>query len=298
MSQTETVERRSRQVVRFGSLGDIVQTAHALYEAGCQPRNVDTPQKLIPILLAGAELGLGIMQSLKSITAPVNGVCNLYGDMGLALVRQSGQLQSFEEHIDGVGENRTAHCTVQRKGYTLKTFSYPMSLAMKLKSYQTAQTKGGPWKEDPDNMLMWRARWRALRSEFTDILNGMGGAEEQDDEQVITVEVVPATGPAAGVNTFPAATAPQALPDMPDDVRKNLEELVRLKGLFNTSFTNPPTSLQWDEYLAARNVKKARELSPTDLAAMVQHFGEMLDPFGYPRASADSTSGPDVSPAS
>jgi len=298
MSQTETVERRARQVVRFGSLGDIVQTAHTLYEAGCLPRNVDTPQKLIPILLAGAELGLGIMQSLKSITPPVNGVCNLYGDMGLALVRQSGQLQSFEEHIDGHGEQRTAHCIVQRKGYTLKTFSYPMSLATKLKSYQTAQTKGGPWKEDPDNMLMWRARWRALRSEFTDILNGMGGAEEQDDEQVITVEVVQPTGPAAGVNTFPAATAPQALPEMPEDVRKNLEKLVELKKLFDISFTSPPTSLQWSEYLASKGVKKARELSPEDLAAMVTHFGELLDPFGYPKSAAGSTSGHENSPAS
>jgi hypothetical protein len=246
------------------------------------------------MLLAGAELGLGIMQTLKSITPPVNGQCNLYGDMGLALVRASGQLGKLDERITGEGDDREAVCVIQRIGYAEKTFKYPLKLAKTLKSYQfaytvdskTKQVKGGPWYDDPENMLMWRARWRALRTEFSDVINGMGGAEEQEMEQAITVEVVsvtvPPALPAAPVTTVPAET---------------LVELSRLRAALAKNLDSADTAAsRWREYLTGQGVTSARELSPDAATAMVAHFTAVVDgPFDSPVTSTPPPSGPTAS---
>jgi hypothetical protein len=295
--------RGPRQVIRFTSLNDVFTTAQQLFAAGCTPRGVDRPEKLIPILLTGAELGLGIMQSIKHITPPVNGACNLWGDMGLALVRQSGELQQFEERIEGDGDDRKAVCVIQRRGYTVKTFEYTLKLAKALKSYQaayrvdakTGKQGGGPWLDDPDNMLMWRARWRAIRSEFTDVLNGLGGAEEQEAEQAITVEVVSVTHHAP--TTTPAdPPAPAALPAAPASAvpAETLAELSRLRAALARHLDSADTAAsRWREYLTAQGVTSARDLSADAATAMVAHFGGIVDgPFDSPAISTPPPSGP------
>jgi len=291
--------RGPRQVIRFTSFADIVATAQQLYAAGVQPKNVDRPEKLIPMLLTGAELGLGIMQSIKHITPPVNGVCNLWGDMGLALVRQSGQLQKFDERLEGEGDAREAVCVIQRAGYPAREFRYSLSLAKALKSYQSAyrvdaktgKVGGGLWYDDPDNMLMWRARWRALRTEFTDVLNGLGGAEEQEAEQSITVET---TAP-AGVLPPQQVDATPALPPVSAVPAEALAELSRLKKEYATQVRPETVAAEWAAYLDARGVKSARDLTARGVKAMCEHFGKLCDPFTYPPASTPPTSGPDVS---
>jgi len=286
--------RQPRQVIRFTSFSEVLAVARGLYEAGCTPRGVARPEKLVAILLTGAELGLGIMQSIKHVTPPVNGSCSLYGDMGLALVRQSGQLERFDESIVGEGDDRKAVCTVKRAGYPPRTFEYPLKLAKTLKSYQSAykvdaksgKPGGGPWYDDPDNMLMWRARWRALRTEFTDVLNGLGGAEEQDQEQAITVEVThvtpaapPAAEPAAPPATPPQLPPPSAVPE------ETLTELRRLRRLLVEQAGELEATTQWSLHLAGHGKASARDLTAEQAAAMCEHFGRMTDPFGYPPAS-------------
>ena len=282
--------RGVRQVIRFAGLGDVVETAKALYQAQCLPRGVDRWEKLVPMLLAGAELGLGIMQTLKSITPPVNGQCNLYGDMGLALVRASGLLAKLDERIEGDGDERKAVCVIQRQGYSPKTFEYSLRLAKNLKSYQSAyklndktkQPYGGPWYDDPDNMLMWRARWRALRTEFTDILAGMGGAEEQDEEQAITVEVTHST---------PALTAGAGTsnPAVPAVTQEQLGELSKLKKALEAFLDAATAASRWKQYLADLGLTSARDLTIMQADAMIAHFTAMVTP---PFDSATPPTGP------
>ncbi len=281
--------RQPRQVIRFSTFAEVAAVARGLYEAGCTPRGIDRPEKLIPMLLTGAELGLGIMQSIKHVTPPVNGACNLFGDIGLALVRQSGLLERFEESIVGDGDDRKATCTVKRTGYPPRTFEYAFALAAKLKSYQAAvKAKTGPWYDDPDNMLMWRARWRALRTEFTDVLNGLGGAEEQDDEQPITVEVTHVTAQAAP-QPPPQLPPPSAVPDA------TLTELGRLRKELIDQYGEQPAKAQWAEYLAGHGKGSARELTAEQAEAMCEHFGKQVDPFGYPATSTAPPGGPTAS---
>ena len=278
--------RQPRQVIRFTSFAEVLAVARGLYESGCTPRGVDRPEKLVPILLTGAELGLGIMQSIKHVTPPVNGSCSLYGDMGLALVRQSGQLERFDESIVGEGDDRKAVCTVKRAGYPPRTFEYPLKLAKTLKSYQAAykvdaksgKAGGGPWYDDPDNMLMWRARWRALRTEFTDVLNGLGGAEEQDQEQAITVEVT-------HVTALPAETPAPQLPPPSAVPEATLTELGRIRKLLLEQQGEKDGKAMWVEYLGGHGKASARELTAEQAEAMCEHFGRKTDPFGYPATS-------------
>jgi hypothetical protein len=302
--------RQPRQVIRFTTFAELVAVAQGLFAAGVQPKNVDRPEKLIPMLLTGAELGLGIMQSVKFITPPANGVCSLWGDMGLALVRQSGQLERFEESIVGDGDERKAVCTVKRSGYPARTFEYGLKLAKTLKSYQAAykvdaksgRVGGGPWYDDPDNMLMWRARWRALRTEFTDVLNGLGGAEEQDQEQPITVEVTHVTAlpaeqttvhtPDPAIARLPAQLqSPSAVPE------PTLAELGRLRRLLLEQRGELDGKTEWSVYLAGHGKASARDLTAEQAEVMCGHFGRMCDPFGYPAGSSVTlpASGPESS---
>jgi hypothetical protein len=295
-STTSTV-RQPRQVIRFTGLSDVISTAQALYQAQCLPRGVDNWEKLVPMLLAGAELGLGIMQTLKSITPPVNGHCNLYGDMGLALVRASGLLAKLDERIEGDGDDRKAVCVIQRAGYSPKTFEYPLRLAKALKSYQVAhkindktkQPIGGPWHDDPDNMLMWRARWRALRTEFTDVLAGMGGAEEQDEEQAITVEVTHSTQTVPALTSGGVGGGNSAVPCV---TQEQLAELSRLKKALE-AFLDPATAAsRWKQYLADLNLTSARDLTIEQAAVMIGHFTGFVTP---PFDSATPPTGPAAS---
>lgn len=297
MNESSKPALQSRQVIRFNSFAEVAQLAQSLYSANCTPRGVDRPEKLIPMLLAGAELGLGIMASLKYITPPVNGICSLWGDAGLALVRASGLLKEFVETIEGDGDDRKAVCTVQRVGYPVKKFEYPIKLAKSLHSYKKAheinpKTKepfGGPWYDDPDNMIEKRARWRALRSEFTDILNGMGGAEEEQEE-AITVDASPSP-PVAGAitsgNTTPAS--PTAL-STPTATTEQLTEIVRLNGLMKQQVPDgtDPAGV-WAELLKPFGVASARELSPEQATAFIREAGSRYDPFTYPTATPAAT---------
>lgn len=278
---SEMRQATGRQVIRFQSFDDVIRVAQGLYQAQCTPAGVDRWQTLVPILLAGAELGLGVMASLKSITPPVNGQCTLYGDAGLALVRASGQLAKFEETHEGDGDDRRAVCVIQRAGQPEKRFEYSLALAKKLVSYKKqVDKKVGPWWADSDNMLSWRARWRALRSEFTDVLMGMTGAEEAEDE-AITVEAAarptPQLPPAAPPETPPPPAAPT------DD---QMAEIVRLRGLVNAAAGDDDRAAKaWADLLAPFGVATAKALPPDRAAEFIRAVGEKHDPFTHPTAS-------------
>jgi len=284
--------------MRFTTSSEVKELAYMLYMGGATPRGVDRWEKLVPMLIAGAELGLGPMQSVKGLTPPVNGACSLFGDIGLALIRASGELESMTESIEGEGEARKAVCTVKRRGYEARRFEYPLALAMKLKSYQfatginpkTKQPGGGPWLDDPDNMLMWRARWRAWRTEFTDVLHGLGGAEEESEAITVEATVTQTAAPsqqaiAASPLSPPQATQTVTVADavmMSTDAQ--LTELKRLRAMISDSCNGHAETVAtaWTAHLQPYGVLTARDLTEAQAAELVKRVGESTDPFNYP----------------
>jgi hypothetical protein len=125
----------------------------------------------------GSEVGLSPMQSLQSI-AVINGRPTIWGDAALALVQSSPQCVYVGESIGGEGDNLTAVCEVQRRGYPQPTVArFSVADAKKAGLWG----KSGPWTQYPGRMLTLRARGFALRNAFADALRGLITAEEAQD---------------------------------------------------------------------------------------------------------------------
>jgi len=279
VSATESLPARAsrRQVVQFNSVDDVLRTADYVFQSGNLPAGCDSKFKVFVMLLAGMEVGFGVSQSMNWITPPVNGRCSIYGDGGLALIRGSGLLEKFEEAVTGDGDDRKAVVTVKRRGFPERSFEYGMALAKRLKSYKTAQTKGGPWADDPDNMLQWRARWRAFRTEFTDVLGGLAGAEEAED--YITVDVVPTSPPPPAI-----ATSPAALPAVSALTDEQFAEFARLRQIVRDTHDGDG-SAEWKAHLQPFAADSVKALTAEQATQFVTAVGRQYDPFTYPPPS-------------
>ncbi|MFT7880878.1 MAG: hypothetical protein ABXS91_10850 [Sulfurimonas sp.] len=132
------------------------------------------PSNIFVAVNWGIEIGLSPMQSLQSI-AVINGRPSIWGDAALALVRGSGKL----EYIHETQTEREATCVVKRKGEPSEaTYKFSMEDAQRA----GLLSRNGPWKQYPKRMMQMRARSFALRDVFTDVLKGIGLAEEQEDK--------------------------------------------------------------------------------------------------------------------
>lgn len=168
------VTERGAAIATLADAWTIAQTVKA---SGMAPRGLDTPQKIMVALMAGAEAGLPPMAALKS-TMVVNGVPTLYGDGPISLVLRSGKLKAQRSGWDGQGDKRFAWFEVERKdveGVTRREFSVADAKAAGLFG------KAGPWKNHMERMLLVRARAYALRDAFADVLAGFSIAEEVQD---------------------------------------------------------------------------------------------------------------------
>lgn len=185
--QTAIMKANGRGL-QLASFEDYHRFASTVVEAGLAPRSLDTPQKVMVALQAGAELGMTPMQSLRSICV-VNGAPTVYGDAGLALVRNSKELEYIKESIEGKltadlqnmpGDVR-AVCEVKRKGDPEPiTRTFCVAEARLAGLWMKTSSKGGPtpWCTHPQRMLKYKARAFALRDTFPDILMGMNLYEE------------------------------------------------------------------------------------------------------------------------
>jgi len=273
VSQNEAKPATIRTVFQFRTLEELMAVCRALYVGGITPNGVDRPEKLLPMILTGMEVGLGIMQSIECVTPPVNGRCSLYGDAGLALIRASGQLQSLKESIEGSGDDRKGICEIQRHGHEARRFEYTMGLAKKLRSY----AKSEQWRNDPDNMLMWRVRWRAMRTEFTDILKGIAGAEEADD--IITVE---ATVSMPTNTQLPPASPPQAaIESAPnDDAATRVTMLGKVKALYERVkqlVSAEDLQKTWSDIVTPYGYKTAKDMPTQVLERFIVELTTRLD---------------------
>ncbi len=141
------------------------------------------PNKVMTGIMQGLEVGLTPLMALQSI-AVINGMPSLWGDGALAVVRASGQLEGFRETFiyDDKGKCVGATCWVKRKG------EEPAETTFTEEDARQAGLLGkdGPWKQYTKRMYQMRARAWRLRDSFTDVMRGMGVAEEMQDYVDIT----------------------------------------------------------------------------------------------------------------
>ncbi len=176
-------------VVKIENLADELAVCSTLVKAGMLPEALKTGQQVFAARQLCRELGLPPMSAIRQVCV-VNGVPAIWGDLPLALVRRSGQLEYFREYlvdaeykeISVANKNLTAAplaavCEVQRKGYEKKTFYFTVEQA---KAAGLLQKK--IWALYQQRMLGMRVRGLALKNEFSDVLMGVGIAEYDFDQ--------------------------------------------------------------------------------------------------------------------
>lgn len=180
--QQKTVIQRGDRGVELKSFGELLNYARCIAASHLAPKGFETPEQILVAIEAGAEVGLRPLQALQNI-AVINGRPSFYGDVPLAIVQASGELEDFQEFFQGDGGNLTAVCVSKRRGR-----SKPCTRTFSVSDAQTAGLwgKAGPWKQYPKRMLQMRARGFNLRDEFPDILKGFC-SEIHPDEVIDTV---------------------------------------------------------------------------------------------------------------
>lgn len=172
------------------------------------------PGNVLVAMQMGAELGLGPLAAMQNI-AVINGRPALWGDAMLAVCKAHPDWESIEERYDPA-QDGLATCVVKRRGEP------EVRSLFSVKDAQRAGLWGkqGPWTQYPKRMLQLRARAFALRDAFPDALRGLGSAEEEQDTQEITAEIV-RDEPKRGVAALRAALA---TPDAPGSAQDPLPQ--------------------------------------------------------------------------
>ena len=150
------------------------QQANVLLKSGFLPQSIKTEAQVITIMMMGSALQIDPIVALNNINV-IQGKPTVAPQLMLALVRRSGQLESFKVSDDG------ECCTVEikRKGEPthIEKFSQRDAVSMGLAGKDN-------WRKQSPVMRKWRAIAAACRTVFSDIIWGIASytAEEIDPD--------------------------------------------------------------------------------------------------------------------
>lgn len=156
------------------TLDEAFRVATAIAASGLAPKGVDTTEKVLVALMAGAELGFAPFQAMQSF-AIINGKPNIWGDAIPALLWSRGF--KIKEWFDNDDEPTKAFCLITRPDGEEIERTYSIADARKA----GLLGKQGPWQTNQKRMLQMRARGFGARDGAADVLRGMQVAEEVQD---------------------------------------------------------------------------------------------------------------------
>lgn len=133
-----------------------------------------TPQAVLTTLLAGRELGLQSMASLRAIHI-VEGKPSLAADLIQALVIRSGKAEYFR-----CTARSATSCTFVTKRHGNPEFALTITIEEMRKAWpkdQAAWDKSG-WGKNPADMLVARCRAKLARLEYPDVVHGIYSDDE------------------------------------------------------------------------------------------------------------------------
>jgi hypothetical protein len=145
-----------------------------LVKSGFLPTTVNTPEKAIAIALAGKELGIGMMESFRSINV-ILGRPTVSPQLMLALANRKGELEDIQ--IDS--DDKRCIVTVKRKGRTAHTEEFGVKEASSL-----GLMSKDNYKKQASVMFRWRALAANLRVTFPDVVLGLYTPEELGADDV------------------------------------------------------------------------------------------------------------------
>lgn len=145
------------------------ESARAIVRSGFLPRAISTPEKAVTLMLAGRELGLGPMQSIRAIHV-IDGKPVMSADLMAGLVhrRIPGALLRVVETTD-------ERCVVDagRPGQQPTRFTFALADAQR-----AGLVAKENWRRYPRAMLRARCLSEAARAVFPDVLLGVYDPDE------------------------------------------------------------------------------------------------------------------------
>lgn len=160
------------------------------------PKHITNVEQAVMIVEMGAEVGLGPWTALKHI-AVINGLPSIWGDAALGLCQASEHWEPAgheEGWIKGATEeDHGAYCVVQRKGGDPYRAEFTVRDAKRAGLWDDPK-KRDTWGKYPKDMLLWRARHRALKACFADVLLGLAVVSPQEFQAEV-IDAGPALPP-------------------------------------------------------------------------------------------------------
>lgn len=150
---------------------DMQKQAALIVKSGFLPPQINSAEKALTIMLTGKELGLGLMESLRSINVVQGRPC-MAAQLILGLCHRTGQVEDCKI----VEEAGKCSVMLKRKGQSPYTSVFTMEDAKKL-----GLANKDNWIKQPQNMLKWRAISAACRVVFPDAISGIYTPEEISD---------------------------------------------------------------------------------------------------------------------
>lgn len=231
----DEVIRYSRMLLVAGAVPDALSE-----EKGRKLPEREIISRVVAVIAAGSEVGLAPMSAMASI-AIINRKRYIFGEGAIALVQNSGQLESMErEFIGTVPEDDVptgkfhdsfgVRVTLKRRGQD-RPYIGSYTVGQAKRAHLWLSTVKRTWTEAPEAMLFWRAFHQAAVAGFSDFLNGMGIRELAQEEPVETTPIAtnvafldgpkpPVQEPPTGDRTEPE---PEPFPEEPEDEREDGE---------------------------------------------------------------------------
>jgi len=237
-------------------LNEAYRLAQVIHMAGLQPKDLNTPEKIMVAIMHGLEIGLKPMMAMQRI-AVINNRPTIWGDAAIGLVQASGLCDFVKESIEGAGDARTAVCEAKRvKSVVVTRATFSVSQA------KDAGLWGKDiWKKYPDRMLQMRARGFALRDAFADVLGGMYLREELEG---------------GAIDITPAIPTPPTPPPLPPKAAEIPADALTDFDAFHKALDSAPTKEALD---AMFKTLTAAMNSPDDLAEAAERYHEVVSKF-------------------
>ena len=207
MDQTPALKEPRAGMMSWVQMQD---QAKILLKSGFLPTQLRTPEQVMSVVATGRELGLGMMQSIRSIDIIQNRPA-IKPRLMLALAFEKGLIQDVRFSTS----ETEATFTILRKGMkSPHTEKFTMAKAKKMNL-----TMKDNWIKQPDTMLLWRAISAGMNLVFPDVLYGL-----QTPDEVGAAVVIDSNDPLEGriVEQAPVPKAPPSVPQIPPEPEESI----------------------------------------------------------------------------
>jgi hypothetical protein len=257
-------------VLAPATLGEALTLAQALAGASLLPAHAKSPASILACLLAGQELGLPPMTSLRSMHY-LDGKPVLTSEAMLAIAIRGGAKPTWVTATD-----REATLRIERPGFAPTQVSWTIAMAQ-----VAGLANKDNWKRHPGAMLRARAISACVRMACPDILLGVHSEEEAEEIQATQTASTPT--PTRSVEVVDA--------EVVDSVPRTAPEPARAPSTPPAPTTTPaePPARRGAPTAAERAAAWGRALAP--LGTTPEDVDEWLVatvPAGWPEGAAGS----------